>query len=72
MISSWISERGKRSDQVDQGVIVAAAAALVLFAGLSLTERSSSYSALVWGSLGQLAKEVINTMLLPNDEYRNF
>ena len=36
MISTWISERVKEASS-HQGVIVAVGAALVLFAGLSLT-----------------------------------
>jgi|TARA_A100000164_G_scaffold146746_1_gene130288 hypothetical protein len=55
MISSWISERVKEGSS-HQGVIVAVAAALVLFAGLSLTSVFL-YGALVWGIWSMLKKD---------------
>ena len=55
MISSWISERVKEVSS-HQGVIVAVAAALVLFAGLSLT-NVVLYGALVWGIWSMLKKD---------------
>lgn len=55
MISSWISERVKEGSS-HQGVIVAVAAALVLFAGLSLTSVFL-YGALIWGIWSMLKKD---------------
>ncbi len=55
MISTWISERVKEASS-HQGVIVAACAALVLFAGLSLT-KVVLYGALVWGIWSMFKKD---------------
>ena len=55
MISSWISERVKEGSS-HQGVIVAVAAALVLFVGRSLT-NVVLYGALVWGIWSMLKKD---------------
>jgi|TARA_R110000803_G_scaffold205659_1_gene272489 hypothetical protein len=55
MISTWISERVKEASS-HQGVIVAVGAALVLFAGLSLT-KVVLYGALVWGIWSMFKKD---------------
>ena len=55
MISNWISDRVKEGSS-HQGIMVAVAAALVLFGGLSLT-KVFVWGALVWGIWSMLKKD---------------
>ena len=55
MISTFISDRVKEGSS-HQGLIVAVAAVLVLFCGLSLT-KVVLYGALVWGVWSMLKKD---------------